>query len=156
VHQVRASSSGSGPAPPRSTAPAQHLLEVDDLTVLTSWSEAAAEALAHAPERASAVLAEAGSGAGWRETLGLAEPSPKLADAIDSMSKAVRAVSPPAGKPALEAIASALRKSLTGEPELDVLVRRVLLAMIEERGTRQPAIGTGRSPRSTEGPTEAL
>src|SRR5262249_47804719 len=35
---------------------------VSELTVLTAWAEAVAEAMAHAPERVPAVLTEAGSG----------------------------------------------------------------------------------------------
>jgi hypothetical protein len=112
-------------------------LEVEELTVLTGWAEAAAEALAHAPERATAVVADARSGAGWVSTLGLAAPSRKLGDAIDSMSTAIRAASPPGGTATSEAVASALRENRPDEAELEGLVRRVLLAMIDQRGTRQ-------------------
>jgi hypothetical protein len=138
VHQVRASSTGSEPAPSRSAAPAQRLLEVEELTVVTGWAEAVAEALAHAPERASAVLADARSDAGWRPTLGLAEPSQKVGEAIDCMAKAVHAVSPPGAAATLEVAASAFRKNRPDESDLDLLVRRMLLAMVEERGTREP------------------
>ena len=51
VHQIRASNTGLQPAPSRAGAPTQHHLNVEELTVLTGWAEAAAEALAHAPER---------------------------------------------------------------------------------------------------------
>lgn len=138
VHQVRASNTGSQPAPPRVPASAQHLLEVEELTVLTAWAEAAAEALAHAPERASAVLSEGRAGAGWRRALGLAEPSQQLDAAIDSMGRAVHAASQPGNPRSLEALAIAFRETAPGEQDLDGLVRRVLLAMIEERSTRQP------------------
>jgi len=138
VHQIRASNTGSPPAPSRAGAPTQHHLEVEELTVLTGWAEAAAEALAHAPERASAVLSEGRSGAGWRQDFGLAEPSRQLDAAIDSMRKAVRAASPPGSPCTLEALATAFRDDRAYEQDLDGLVRRVLLAMIEERGTRQP------------------
>jgi hypothetical protein len=137
VHQVRASSTGSASAPPSSGTPAQHPLEVDELTLLTGWAEAAAEALTHAPERASPVVADARSGAGWRPALGCAEPSQRLSEAIDCLGRAVRAASPPGGAPTLKAMVTALRDSPPGEQELDGLVRRVLLAMLEERGTRQ-------------------
>jgi hypothetical protein len=65
------------------------------------------------------------------------------------MSKAVPAASSPSGAGTLEAMASALRENQPDETELDVLVRRVLVAMIEERGTRQPG------PRSTPIPTRS-
>jgi len=139
VHQVRASNTGSEPARSGSRAPAQHLLEVDELTVLTAWAEAAAEALAHAPERVSAVLADARSGAEWRPTLDLAEPSRKLGAAIDRLSETIGAALSSRDVRTLEAIASAFREDRPGESDLDGLVRRVLLAMLEERATRQPS-----------------
>jgi hypothetical protein len=136
VHQIRASSTGSELTPSSSGAPAQRLLEVDELTVLTGWAEAAAEALVHAPERASAVMADARSDAGWRSTSGLAAPSRKLGEAIECMRKAV-CMAAPGGAAALETMAFALRENRPDETELDVLVRRVLLAMVEGRGTRK-------------------
>src|SRR5262249_20136950 len=126
------------PAPARSGAAGPPLLDVDQLTVLTAWAEAVAEALAHAPERVPTVLAEARSGAGWRSTLGLEDPAQSLDDGIDFMRRALGAVSASGDATGLQAIASLLRKSLPREPELGGLVRRVLLAMIEQRGTRQP------------------
>jgi hypothetical protein len=138
VHQIRPSNTGSQPAPPRADAPTQHHLDVEELTVLTAWAEAAAEAVAHAPERASAVLSEGRSGAGWRRALGLEEPSQQLDAAIDSMGKAVHTATPPGNPRTLEALADGLRDDRSDEQDLDGLVRRVLLAMIEERGTRQP------------------
>lgn len=116
----------------------EHHLDVEELTVLTGWAEAAAEALAHAPERASAALSEERSGAGWRRAFGLAEPSQQLDAAIDSMGKAVRAASSQGDPRTLEALATAFRDDRSYEQDLDGLARRVLLAMIEGRGTRQP------------------
>ena len=137
-HQIRASNTRSQPAPSRAGAPAQHLLDVEELTVLTAWGEAAAEALAHAPERASAVFSEARAGATWRQALGLTEPSQQVDAAIDRMDKAVHAALQPGNPRTLEQLAGALRANMAGEQDLDGLVRRVLVAMIEERGTRQP------------------
>src|SRR5262249_38639595 len=48
---------------PRQGTRAERPLEVEDLTVLTAWAEGAAEALAHAPESAAAVVADARAGA---------------------------------------------------------------------------------------------
>ena len=143
VHQVRASDNASEHAPPPPEAEDEHLLAVDELSVLTAWAEAVAEALAHAPECVSAVLTEASPDAGWRSALGLEAPSCGLAEAIDSMRRTVRAAVAAHGVAALETTASTLRETRPAEPELDGLVRRALLAMIEERGTRQPA---GRPP----------
>src|SRR5262245_8202047 len=115
VHQVRASGTGSKAGPPRAEPAAEHLLQVEELTVLTAWAEAAAEALAHAPERVATVLAEARPGAEWRPTLGLPEPSDTLGEAIDCLGRALDAGSP-------------LRAEPPGETELESLVRRVLVA----------------------------
>jgi hypothetical protein len=138
VHQVRASSAGSEPVRPRPPAPDEHLLEVGELTVLTAWAEAAAEALTHAPERAAAVLGDARSGAAWRPRLGLPEPSEKLSEAIDGMDRTVRAASLAGDTVTLETMVSTMRQDRPGETELDGLARRVLVAMLEERATRQP------------------
>jgi hypothetical protein len=137
VHQVSASTTGSKAAPSPSTPPIRHLLEAEELTVLTAWAEAVAEAVAHNPERAATILADAHPGAPWRETLGLAEPSEDLGEALNRMDRVVRAVSPPDGTTSFT-MASALRNDRPGETDLDGLVRRVLLAMVEQRATRQP------------------
>src|SRR5262245_36585303 len=139
VHQVRASHTRSEQTPRRAESLAERLLDVEDLTVLTAWAEGAAEALAHAPERAAAVVADARADAGWRPTLGLPEPSEHVIGAIECLQRAVRAASLPAGAPSLNAMVSALRDDPPGETDLEGLVRRVLAAMLEERATRQPA-----------------
>jgi hypothetical protein len=90
VHQVHASNTGSSPAatPPPTTPE----FEAEELTVLTSWAEALAEALTFAPERTPAVLSAARAGALWRAELGLVEPRPQLSGAIASMQDALRTV----------------------------------------------------------------
>src|SRR5262249_36932476 len=75
VHQVRAATTRSAQAPLRDGPRAERPLDVEGLTVLTAWAEGAAEALAHAPGRAAAVVADGRAGAGWRPALGLPEPS---------------------------------------------------------------------------------
>jgi hypothetical protein len=141
VYQVRASETGSEPARQRPPTPDEHLLEVGELTVLTAWAEAAAEAVAHAPERASALLGDARAGAEWRPKLGLPEPSERLGEAIDAMDSMVRAVTSAGETPTLETMASTIRQDRPGETELEGLVRRVLAAMLEQRATRQPQRG---------------
>src|SRR5215831_5650065 len=137
VHQVRASDTRREPTPRRTGPLSERPLEVEDLTVLTAWAEGAAEALAHSPERAAAVVADARAGAGWRPTLGLPEPSENVTGAIYCLQETVRAVSPSTETPSVNAIVSTLRTDLPGETDLEGLVRRVLAAMIEERATRQ-------------------
>jgi hypothetical protein len=138
VHQIRASNTGSPPATPRVGAPSQHHLDLEELTVLTAWAEAAAEALAHAPERAFGVLSEGRSEAGWRKPLGLAEPSQQLDAAIESMNKVLRTALALGNTSTLQRLAAVLRDDQPDEQDLDRFVRRLLLAMLEERGVRQP------------------
>jgi hypothetical protein len=139
VYQVRASSTASGKTPPpRPTEPA---LEVGELAVLTAWAEGVAEALIHAPERSGALLAEARRGAEWRAAFELPEPSPRLSEAIDSLERVLRRATPPDGAPSPESVLASAGERPPEEPELEGIARRALLAMVEQRRTRQP-IGT--------------
>jgi hypothetical protein len=135
VHQVRASNTPQEQAPRRAASLRERPLDVEDLTVLTAWAEGAAEALARAPDRVAAVVADARPGDDWRPTAGLPQPSEQLAGAIGCLE---RAVSPLAEAPSLKAMVSALRDDPRGETDLEGLVRRVLAAVLEERATRQP------------------
>ena len=67
----------------------------EDLTGLTAWGEGVSEPAAHAPDRIDALLAEARVGATSRAALELPEPSPRLADAVES--RVVRAAAAPSG-----------------------------------------------------------
>jgi hypothetical protein len=111
------------------------VLERDDLTVLTGWAEAVAEALAHDPERTAAILADAGSDAPWRAAMGLAPPTGGLVDAMDALRRFVLAN----GAPTYDAMLSAAAQEVQDEEPLDRIVRRALLSMLEERQTRRPA-----------------
>ena len=79
------------------------------------------------------MLAEASSGAQWRDTLELAQASARLGEAIDSMGRVLRAVD---HAPTFDALVAALAEDRPGELELDGLVRRVVLSMLEQRRTR--------------------
>jgi hypothetical protein len=138
VHQISASpTSMRSPRPPAAQA-APHVLELEDLTVLTAWAEAVVEAVSYAPERTAEVLAEGGRAAPWRAAIGLPEPSAGLGAAIDSMKRAVSALDVAHGEPTSDALLAAVAQDPPDEDPLDGLVRRVLLAMLEERRTRQP------------------
>jgi hypothetical protein len=96
------------------------------------------EAAAYAPERIEAVLAEAHADATWRAEFGLPQPSPRLADAMESLGRLVRAATDvPPGTPLYDEMLTAVSTDHPGETRLDRLVRRSLLAMLEERATRQ-------------------
>src|SRR5262249_30658648 len=103
----------------------------------TGWAEAVAEALAHSPDRARAVLAEARPGAAWRGDLGLDEPSPRLGQALEALDRALAAAIPPRGEPSLDALLLAVRDGRPGESPLDELARSVLRSTLEQLCTRQ-------------------
>jgi len=139
VYQVRASDSGSGLPLSRPTPPMAQLLEGEELTVLTGWAEGISEALAYAPEHLDALMAEVRAGAPWRAGLGLPEPSARLAAAIDSLGRLLAAVARVPAPGRFDAMLRVARQDPPAEPALDRLARRVLLPMLEERRTRQPA-----------------
>ena len=56
-----------------------------------------------------------------------------------SMEQAVGALDVPDGEPMSDALLAAAAQDPPDEDPLDGLVRRVLLAMLEERRTRRPA-----------------
>ena len=119
-----------------SGTPSPRVLEAVELTILTGWAEAVAEALACAPECVEALLADAHAGAPWRTALGIAEPSPQLSEGIYCIVRAVRAAAPPGGVPTLNALLIAAREDRPGEQALDGLARRVLRSTLEQFCTR--------------------
>jgi hypothetical protein len=137
IHQVTASSTGSSRPTPRAGPPIQAVLEPEDLTILITWAEALAEALAFSPERIAALPAHAHSGAHWRAALGIPEPSPQFDRAIDSIDEALRTVIRAGDVATPEAVLTALRDTPPPEHELDRLARRVLRAALEQRQTRR-------------------
>jgi hypothetical protein len=134
VYQVRAASTGSKPPPLRSEASAPPRLEAEELTILASWAEAVADALA-TPERLEATLANADPSAAWRAEIGIARPSQLLGEAIAKMTRSVRsAMVADAGSPH-DVLLRDLRNSW-GEPGIDRLARRALRSALEQRDAR--------------------
>jgi hypothetical protein len=118
------------------------VLDVDDLTVLTGWAEAVAEALAHAPEQIPALVADARPGAAWRSALRIAEPTEQLGAAIDSLDELLQATGP-----TLDAVLAAAAEDRSGEKALDELVRAVLRSTLEQLCSRQAVTPGGRQPK---------
>lgn len=139
AYQVRTTSAGSGTPQSPSTTPTMPVLELDELTILTAGAEGLSEAAAYAPERIDLLLGAAGAGATWRAELDLPEPSPRLADAIESLGRVARAAPSAAGASSFDALLIAAQQDHLGETALDKVVRLALLSMLEERRTRQPA-----------------
>ncbi len=140
VHQVRPSSAGSEPSKSQSVALAPRVLEADELTILTGWAQAVAEALAYAPECVEPLLADAHAGAPWRPALRIAEPSPQLSEAICFLERAVGAVTPSGREPTLDALHISCREDRPGEHGLEALVRRVLRSTLEQVRARQVSV----------------
>jgi hypothetical protein len=135
VHQVRAANTSSGSVHYPKLAPC--VMETDELTILTGWAQGVAEVLGYAPEYVDALLANARRGSPWRVTLALAEPSPRLSEAIDYLAQAVRTAAPAGSAPTLEAVWIAIRENRPGEQGLAGLTRRVLRSTVEQLRIRQ-------------------
>jgi hypothetical protein len=135
VYQVRASSAVSPSSPAESQTTVRRVLEVDDLTILTGWAQALAEALAYAPERVESLLADARGATPWRSKLGIPEPSRQLDDALRFLERAVLLVA--ADPPTLEAMHMSCYEPGPARNELDTFVRRVLRLAIEQVCARQ-------------------
>lgn len=136
VHQVRAGSAESAPTNFRSEAPAPRSLELDELTILTGWAQALAEALAYAPECVEPLLADAKPGAPWRAALRIPEPPQQLNKAIRFLEEAVRAVTPADGMPTLDALLNSCIANLPRQQGLEKLVGQVLRSTLEQLRTR--------------------
>jgi hypothetical protein len=89
IQQVRAASTGARSQHSPAGAPPRATLAPEELTILASWEQAAAEALAFAPERLAAVTADAQAGAPWRAELRIRRPSPPLQHNISGIFHAV-------------------------------------------------------------------
>jgi hypothetical protein len=137
VHQIRASDAGSSSSSADAGATLPRILDVDDLTVLTGWAEAVAETLAHAPERIPALVADARPGAAWRSELGIAEPSPRLGEAIESLDEKLQAAAGASETPTFDAALVAASENRPGEQTLGELVGSVLRATLEQHRSRQ-------------------
>jgi hypothetical protein len=132
VHQVRAAPAGRGlhadaarPGPP--------VLDLGDLTILSSWTEAIAEVLAVAPERAATVAADARAGAQWRVAMGLPEPSSALDQALNVIDDMISAAAAALGSPTPDTVLAAIPSDQRGEQGLDRLARLALRSALEQR-----------------------
>ena len=112
-------------------------LDSDEVTVLTGWAEAVAEALAYGPDRTAAVLSNARPDAPWRPAIGLVQPTARLANAIASLHRFVVANATPNGSCTYDSVLTAARHEVPDEKPLDRMVRHALLSMLEERQTRR-------------------
>ena len=135
IHQVRAGDGSSSSVRPNVARTKSRVLEVDELSILTSWAEAAAEVLIHAPERTTDVLAHGHADAQWRSGFGLARPSDRLRYALEALIGLADAAAAQ-GLLTAEGVVSIADQPQAPDSPLESLVRRVLVSMIEERRTR--------------------
>jgi hypothetical protein len=103
-----------------------------DLTILTSWCDAVAEAMEHSPEQADDLMDDARPGTPWRRQLGVPEPSAPLAQALTAVADAVAAVDAPDG-PRDAAVLALLRAAPTDGAAPGSLARAVLRSALEAR-----------------------
>jgi hypothetical protein len=137
VHQVRPGKVGLGSSATQFETPASPVLEAHELTILTGWAQAVAEALAYAPECMETLLADAKAGAPWRAALRIAEPSRQLSGALACLGRAVQAVTPAGGTPTVDALLGSCREERPDQQRLERLVCRVVRSTIEQLLTRQ-------------------
>ena len=103
-------------------------LEAAELTILTCWAEAVAEALAASPDQLSTILDDARAGAAWRRQLGVAEPSAGLASALEDLARMVVS-----GTPDVQAVLAAMHERPRGGT-YGHLVRAILRSKLGWRG----------------------
>jgi len=102
-------------------SPRRATLTADEFTILTSWAEAMADALAFAPTSIEALAADAQPGPGWRDELRLCQPSSPLRHAITSMAQAPRTAVAANSDPPLRIALLAADDSQPGQSALDGL-----------------------------------
>lgn len=144
IHQVRAGASGSRPASLEPDLPAAPL-ELEDVTVLTGWAQALAEAMGDAPGSVERVLANASAGAPWRTAFGLGEASASLCKALSILARGVSAVRCSKDSTSLEEVCAWCMEVQAGQHGLETLVRRVLRAAMEERDLLRTATDSPRT-----------
>ncbi len=133
VRQIRALDGGgdSGVAMPEAPVEDEPVasLEPVELTVLTAWAEAVAEALAASPDQLNTILDDARAGASWRRRLGVAEPSADLASALEDLAGTVVSC-----RPTVEAVLAGMDERPRGG-DYGHLVRAVLRSKLGSRGS---------------------
>ncbi|HKA48835.1 MAG TPA: hypothetical protein VKK19_04480 [Candidatus Dormibacteraeota bacterium] len=131
VRQIRALDLGDHTGVAMPEAPVDNetavSLEAVELTILTCWAEAVAEALAASPDQLKPILGDARAGAPWRRQLGVAEPSADLASALEDLTRVV------SGTPTVEAVLAAMDERPRGG-DYSHLVRAILRSKLGRRG----------------------
>lgn len=139
VQQIQALPSSAASRPEEPAPSSEPSLEVEELTILTGWSQAVAEAVSAAPDAVQRVLDDAGDSAPWRAALNLPAPSARLTEAFATLEDLVRAGSSDGVPTAAALFAQAATASADDDPDVAQLVRRVLRSTLDQRrSSRQP------------------
>jgi hypothetical protein len=136
ICQIRAARTGSGPPDSPAGSPSSPVLQADELTILTSWAEAIAEAQLCGTKGIESVQANTPAGSSWRAELRIREPSPQLERAISVMIRAVQTPATESGSQPRDASWCATRSSQPGELPIDRLARAALRSALEQRRAR--------------------
>jgi hypothetical protein len=132
VFQVRADHAKS-PLPKLESAPlAPRTLETNELTILTGWAQALAEAAVYEPECVDALLGDATGNNQWRAKFGLTELTPQLSQAVQALSQIIDEIVLQNGKLSLDALHASLHDDRPAEGALNRLARGVLRSTLEQ------------------------
>ncbi len=132
TRQVRAANIGTRSLDPSSVQLRGPSLTAAELTILTSWAEATAEALAFAPASLKALEADWTPGARWRETLRIHQPSAQLNRAVEGLMRAARTAVARGGEQPLRTALLA-QDSRPATSALSALAQAVLRSTFQER-----------------------
>jgi hypothetical protein len=135
IRQIRASGTGTQPSRTAAGPGFPPALTADELTILTSWAEAMAEALAFAPASIQPLANDAQPAARWRGELGVCEPSPSLRYAMNAVAQTARAAVAAGGAQPLDAALLVAEDSQPDRSALDGLARAVLRSALRQRRT---------------------
>ena len=138
VHQLRVDTSGerAGARASRGAPARQTTLETCDLSVLYSWTEAAARVLVRpvaddeARSHLGDVIETARRGSRWRASMGLSEPAPALAEALDSLGRLSTAVLEGSAKDPSRGPLAAFENVRPEDTPVGRLVHRILLSAL--------------------------
>ena len=141
VYQVHAASAGAALPVGLRTAPSAPVVPTEERTILMSWAEAVAEAVAWAPDRVAAVLTDPRPGAPWRAELDIPEPSSDLRRCLDAFDDAVRGAPGSDGQVTLDGLIAALADETPEDDRAARFARRLLRTALEQRHTREARSG---------------
>lgn len=126
VHQLRAKAEGGSRGP--AEAPTTGTLASGELSVLSAWAQAVADAVPDGADAVEAVLTTALPGAGWRVGVGLSQPTGALAGALAALATVARVALDGEDVRGARAV---LESTPGGDDELTTAARTTLISALE-------------------------